>query len=203
MELTALPPISLRDIAAPNLQSLHRTVGCHVTQVIDAIMRAYGGRSRPVNFEQLDSENWQEAGFVWEDILSNALRNRALIGSTEDGVTRLRPGEITLDAIIGSPDGYALPLEGEPWGEEYKATWKSARDFDLYDKRYLPWLLQMKAYAKMLQVRHYRLYVLHINGDYKGYIPQVRGWALTFTPAELQETWDSLLNRAKKEGWIA
>jgi hypothetical protein len=203
MELTPLPPISLRDIAAPNLQSLHRTPGCHVTQVIDAIMRAYGGRSRPADFAQLDSENWQEAGFVWEDILSKALSDRALIGDGPHGVVRLRPGEVTRDGIIMSPDGMALPAEGEPWGEEYKATWKSARDFDLYDKRYLPWLLQMKAYALGLGVQQYRLYVLHINGDYKGYIPQVRGWHLTFTPAELQETWDSLLNRAKKEGWIA
>lgn len=199
--ITALPPVSLRDLATANLASTGRSEGCHVTQIVDAIMREYGGRSRPKDFEQLDSENWQEAGFVWEEILSRTFAERQRQGN--DGtVERWRPGEITKDSIIGSPDGIALGPDGSMWLEEYKCTWKTSKTFDLHDKRYLPWLLQIMAYCHLADVRECHLYVLHINGAYEGFIPAVVAWRLQFSDAEIQANWYSLQRKALKEGWI-
>lgn len=204
--VTALPALSLRDLAAANLQSLHRSPGCHVTQVVDAIMAAYGGRTRPKDFTTLDSENWQEAGFVWELILSEtfAARQRAGIDRAEGHgeIVRFRPGELTRDGIIGSPDALVTSDTGA-WIEEYKCTWKSSKSFDLYDRRYLPWLLQMQAYCVLADVTDAHLYVLHINGGYDGFIPEVAAWHVRFTRTELMESWHALCAMARKQGWIA
>lgn len=205
MQLTPLPAVSLRDLAAANPASVNRTPGCHVTDIVVAIMRKIDPKryTRSDNPDMSDaSENWQEAGFIWEELLSAIFAARMDTSDTAP-VTRFRPGEIVKDGIIGSPDAICLDADGTTLVlEEYKCTWKSARGFDLYDKRFLYWLIQLQAYCTLVGATTARLYVLHINGNYEGYIPQVSAWHLQFTQTELDEQWVSLLNTARKEGWI-
>ena len=198
MDLTRLPALSLRDLADANPQTLHRTPGVHVTDVIRRQMAKidpgrYGGDRKA--FDADTSENWQEAGFMWEELLSAIFARRAA-GAPD----RFRPGEVMRDGIIGSPDALVGDPELGLVLEEYKCTWKSSRSFDLYDKRYLPWLLQIQAYLSLVDLTVARLYVFHINGNYEGYIPQVHGFLLQFHPRELRDTWASLLNTARAEG---
>lgn len=211
--VSALPPLTLRDLVAANDASASRTPGCHVTQVIYAgIMPAvdpakWGPQAKSSGLTQANSENWQEAGFVWEELLSAVFAARARTQGQDEGVVRWRPGELTRDGIIGSPDalvcGFAdFPDVAPIVVEEYKCTWKSRKSFDLYDKRYLPWLMQMRCYCCLSGTTEARLYVLHINGGYDGYIPEVAAWRLQFTPAELHDQWQQLVNTAKKRGWI-
>lgn len=198
MQLTALPPVTLRDLVAANEQSATRTPGLHLTDIVRAILQRLDPKRFAKDFPTGASENWQEAGFIWEDVLTRALAARI----DHDGEQRFRPGEITRDGIIGSPDGVCLAPDGMVRVEEYKCTWKSARSFDLYDKKYLWWLLQIQGYCAMLDTTEADLHVLHINGDYTGYIPQVSAWRLVFTPRELAEQWQSFLNTAKREGLL-
>lgn len=198
MQLTPLPPITLRDLAAVNEASVTRTPGCHVTDIVREIMIGIDPKRYARTYDAGASENWQEAGFIWEELLSRLFAQRI-----EETATRFRPGEVTRDDIIGSPDAVCIEDNGETLiVEEYKATWKSSRGFDLYDKRYLYWLLQIQAYCYMIGARQARLYVLHINGNYEGYIPQTSGWLLTFTEIELAEAWQGLRNMGRKKGWI-
>jgi hypothetical protein len=207
MQLTPLPAVTLRDLALANPDSVDRSPGLHVTDVIyngimPVIDRAKFGPGKKT-FDEANSENWQEAGFIWEELLSRIFARRAVLRDTE-GVTRFRPGEITRDRIIGSPDALVYGLadypdvpEFAPVLEEYKCTWKSSKGFDLYDKRYFGWLLQIQAYCVLVGTTEARLYVLHINGGYDGFIPEVRPHRLQFTDRELADTWRSITNTAK------
>jgi hypothetical protein len=214
MNATPLPPISLRDLARVNEASTSRTPGLHVTDIIQIILRKidpsrYGGNMAE-KYTQETRENWQEAGFLWEELLSKLFAERLREG-TEGGIVRFRPGELRVDGILLSPDAAVFgldPIPGcdpdAPVLEEYKATYKSSKDFDLYDKRYIGWLLQMQAYCHALGTNRARLYVWHVNGDYKGgRLPEVAGFELSWTRQELAQQWASLLNTARKEGMIA
>lgn len=207
-----LPPITLRDLVAANPDSVNRSPGLHVTQVIyqgimPSVDPAKFGPDAKRNFTEANTENWQEAGFLWEEALSGIFAARAL-SQSGDGVTRFRPGEIVSpEGIIGSPDALVYGLTDFPDVpaavlEEYKCTWKSAKNFDLYDKRYLGWLIQIRCYCCLAGTTEARLYVLHINGGYDGYIPEVAGWRLQFTPAELADQWRQIVNTAKHKGWL-
>jgi hypothetical protein len=217
VHLTPLPAVTLSDLVAVNEASLSRTAGCHVSDIVREIMLKIDPKRYSKDYGEA-SDNWQQAGFIWEDVLSLVFAQRANTGT--DTAARLRPGELTLDGIIGSPD--ALCYEDELYVpadpktgaaaytvqdvclvEEYKCTWKSANNFDLYDKRFLWWLLQMQAYCKLAGTRFARLYVFHVNGNYDSFIPQCTQWLLVFSQRELDEQWVSLCNTARSKGWIS
>lgn len=197
MLVTPLPTVTLRDLVSVNPDSVTRSPGLHVTDIISDIMakidpKRYGGER-----DTTDAENWQEAGFLWESILTDALRSKIAYSET-----RLRPGELTKDGIVGSPDAVAIDDPTTLVVEEYKCTWKSSRDFDLLDKRFLYWLLQLRAYCYLAETFHARLFVFHINGDYTRFVPHVAAYAITFTRTDLVENWTMLVNTARARGWL-
>lgn len=211
---TVIDGLTLRDLAPANLVSAERTPGVHVTDVIyQGIMPGvdaarYGPTAKRMAFAEADRENWQEVGFLWEEMLSAAFARRAETRPDEADVIRMRPGELSARGIIGSPDALVYGLADfpdidpeRPIVEEYKMTWKSAKGFDLYDKRYLPWLLQIKSYLVIAQAREARLYVCHINGGYDGYIPEVKVHRLQFTGQDLGDHWLMMLNACRALGW--
>jgi hypothetical protein len=217
VQLVELPAFTLRDFA--DVSIFERSPGLHLTDITGLIMKRVDPKRYAREFDEADSENWQEAGFIWEEILGEALAARALRNNVlpwgELGEVRFRPGEVELDGITMSPDALAfLPGRDEPVLEEYKATWKSMtpwmtiEDPDerkvaaLEDTRFLPYLLQIKSYLKGVGGRRARLVIFFINGDYKAYIPRARGFELTFTQRELDENWTMIKNTARKEGWL-
>jgi hypothetical protein len=208
MILKVLPPVTLRDLVAPS--AVVRTPGLHVSQIVQAIMRKVDAKYAKA-YPQADSENWQETGFMWEDVLSEALVSR--LGENQ---YRFRPGEIERDGVIGSPDAIEINIQPDDpvcVVAEFKCTWKSCRGWPdprtadpspscLMDKRFLGYLLQMQAYCAMLGTTRARLYPLFINGDYTSYVPEMRGvYQIDFTPSELEEQWQSFLYTAVAEGW--
>lgn len=202
MEKTPLAPISVRDLVAANPDSVNRTPGLHVTDIIAVIMAKLDPKkhARNAEFAEHDLENWQEMGFLWEDLLSRIFAARVYM----DGVERFRPGELTCEGIMLSPDGLALD-DTQRAGvrlEEYKCTWKSSKDFDLYDRRFLKWLIQIQAYCYATGARVCHLYVLHLNGSYERFIPEVRPWELRFSDREIEDAWMMIRNTARKEGWL-
>jgi hypothetical protein len=215
MNLVTLPePITLRDLVEANEQSRNRTPGLHLTDIVRTILVKIDPKRYSKDYGP-SSENWQEAGFVWEDILSRVFALRA--STTRSAATRWRPGELLKDGILLSPDGLCIEPEltftrkdgtvaqytDALIVEEYKATWKSARGFDLYDKRFLWWLLQLQGYCYAAGTTLARLFVLHINGQYESYIPQTTSFILEFPQMELDDQWASFLNTARNEGWLS
>jgi len=125
-----------------------------------------------------------EKGYLWEEALSLAFGEKAAI----------RPGEVELDGIIGSPDGINFDEDGVMYAEEYKCTAFSSNKpiTDVWK-----WMMQAKGYCKMLGVDKCVFRVFHIRGDYTNMVPVYKVWELTFTQAELDENWGSILAQAK------
>ena len=116
-----------------------------------------------------------EKGYLWEVALSRAFGEKAAD----------RPGEITLDGIIGSPDGIK-----DEYVEEYKCTAYSSKKspVDMWQ-----WLMQVKGYCKMAGKTKCIFRVLNLNGFERVYKP----WELVFTQWEIEENWNSLLAMKK------
>ena len=135
----------------------------------------------------MTNQLWAEMGFLWECLLSKVFAEHC----TE------RPGEVELDGVIGSPDGF-----DQTTGilDEYKATWKSINN--AHPSKVWKWMTQVKGYCKMLGVNTVRFHVFYVMGDYRGSGPLYRAYLFSFTDQEIEENWSMLINHAKAKGWL-
>jgi len=133
-------------------------------------------------------------GVAWERALEKALRT-IIPGS-------FRPSPVLYDGIWCSPDG----LNPSDWSiDEFKLTWYSASKPCPTDKVFWPWLVQIKAYCKVLDAKEATLRVFFVNGDYKPPTPKYGPetcFRLKFTPLELEENWAMIRNTAMEAGWL-
>ena len=175
---------SIVELLISNEQLQPRSAGVHVSTVIKH-MRTIMGKQAGWPDEELN--NAGQIGRIWEHVLARELANAGL-----GGQHIVRPGEITCEGIIGSPDGVDCE---DPAIVEFKATWKSSKRpvFEI-----APWYKwQVLAYCYMVELATARLYVLYVNGDYKPPMPQVRGWRYEFSPGEIKSNWQMILRNAK------
>jgi len=131
-----------------------------------------------------------EKGWLWEEALSRAFGEKAAV----------RPDEIELDGIIGSPDGVIVVYDynDEPIDvilEEYKCTALSCTNTSPAD--IWTWMMQVKGYCKMLKTNGCIFRVLH-HMDIMWHPEKCYAvWEITFTQRELDENWEAILNHAK------
>ena len=165
-----------------------RSKGLHLTDIIRSIMelsgmnKSIGGNS----WGQKQLEVAGEIGFMWEEILSAALKSRL----------PNRIGEIEIDGIHMSPDG----LDVEDWCLwEYKCVWSSSKrqPVDVWK-----WMSQCMGYSHGLGVTEVKMAILYLNGDWRGSGPEYRGYHIKYTPLEIQENWEMLVNHATRKGWL-
>lgn len=182
-----------------------RTPGLHISEIYNSLFE----EMEPARFSKGDGPDRvkMEVGTAFEETLEIALAQR-LLGD--------RPGEFacmpcarvvpvgTPGSIIFSPDYFLF--NGVTRLGEFKATWMSIRH-GIHDARFEKWRVQMKAYAKPLQMLHARLYVLWVNGDYSWKPPyggaHLRAWDFEFTQRELDDNFNMLMRHARKKGLIA
>lgn len=168
-----------------------RSPGVHVSQIVKSIMQILA----PKRFDPASGLNWEKiaAGWAWEEVLGDGFCKL-----NQDVIQQF--GELELDGISGTPDGYN-PNENAL--EEYKATWASARR-DITDDLFYHWLLQTQAYLKMAGLDTVIFRVFFVCGDYTHpFAPCWRSWRLTFEQSELDANWSVLLRHARKKGWLA
>lgn len=135
----------------------------------------------------MNNQLWAEAGFLWEGVLTRSLAEHC----------SPRPGEVELDGIVGSPDGYD-PTTGML--DEYKLTWKSIRN--AHPENVWKWQVQVKGYCKMLGTTTARFHVFYVMGDYRGSGPLYRSYLFSYTQREIDENWQLLVNHARNRGWL-
>lgn len=181
-----------------------RSSGVHLSDIIRALMQRLE-KDRTVkkygpSFDIAEGVPARvEAGILWEPILEESLRRK---------YATIRPAEIVSpEGIAMSPDGLNPVLMA---GEEYKLTWKSCRgglvdEYGMPREKFLPWFVQMKGYAKWLEVDRFILRVFFVNGDYSrgpdgG--PQLKSYDLRFTEDEIDENWRLILAVAREEGLL-
>lgn len=182
-----------RKVLIPRRQEdLPRSPGLHLGQIINSLANEggvdnYGYGNGPSNGSPFRPNLRMECGFLWEDILTMALKARL----------PQRIGEIVVDGIAMSPDGVDDSV-WELW--EYKATWVSSNRNPADNWR---WMTQIMGYMWGLQMTVCNMWILYVNGDYKGSGPVDKQYRLEFTCRELEENWVMITNHARLKGWIA
>lgn len=108
-----------------------------------------------------------------------------------------QPGELCKDSITGSPDGVTLiEIDGEevPVIEEFKLTWKSARQGIL---KQTMWLWQGAGYCIMYGTNWCRFNILYVNGEYEKFGmggPVYRRYLVYYSDRELAGIWAMVLH---------
>ena len=132
-----------------------------------------------------------ELGSAFEDAVVEALSNRWATANPDRFV---RPGELELDGLIGTPDlldtvlfavvEIKLTKLSSNWGPDSIKFWK--------------YWVQLMAYCYMLRTTKGFLHVCHINGDYRdNRSPCYRVYEANFSIAELGRNWRMLRLNAK------
>lgn len=173
-----------------------RSPGLHISDIYGDLDKAQREREMK-NGEMTDAELqfYRSGGFIWETLwgmaMAECIRKREIV----------RPGEFKIDGVIGSPDNVRL----DPWRIiETKATWKSVRKWDdhVIEKHFWIWGVQMKGYCRMMGTRECEIYVIFMNGDYRGAGPCTRSVAVEYSQLEIDENWGMLIGHGKRRGWI-
>ena len=168
---------------------LVRSPGLHISQIYNSLYEALkpgrftGGEPNPLMLA---------LGSAWEQYFERQL-DRA-------GNRVFRPGElVSPEGIAYSPDG--VIENGQLTLVEYKLTWMSSRA-DIEDAKFDKYKTQMMSYCYQLETPYARLYVLFVNGDYKPPSPVLKVWNIEFSPRELQDNWQMLMNHARTRKMI-
>lgn len=175
-----------------------RSSGVHVSDIIRDIDNTLLHKGQRQKYDELSpSEKLRmgahtSMGWAWEEVVRHALR---AVRPKIEGV--VPAGELTLDGIHGTPDGI---FESEWALDEFKATWRSSSR--PLDPDFWSWLVQMKAYCKMLQMSRAYLSVFWVCGDYRESGPFTQQFRIEFSQLEIDDNWDMLLNHAKGKGWM-
>jgi hypothetical protein len=164
----------------------------HLTSIIRDMAETIALNPRdPITEQELAF--YGAGGFMWEKIWSTA--HAQSIGDGE----LFRPGEIERDGIVGSPDVLDLSISRLI---ELKCRWMSASKFDSLEKNFFWELLQIKCYLAMLGWVEAELTVFFVAGNWRPPIPCVRSVLLEFTEREVEEGWNSVLDHARRKGWV-
>ena len=134
-------------------------------------------------------------GTAWEAHLEKLLLQQPGISRPE--------AFIDANGIGFSPD--LIISNGVSRCGEIKLTWMTDVE-DIRDPKFDKYLTQVKAYCYHLETPYGRIYATHINGAEKDRYgkpnPALKVYDLEFTPRELRENWEMLLNYAKRKGML-
>jgi hypothetical protein len=173
----------------------------HVSNIIRDIENTVLKPGQRRKYDDLSPEEkrrmgaYVSVGWAWEEAIRGALlASGAGPLSSERFIS---PGECVLDGIYGTPDWLDVD---DYCVEEFKATWRSSRR--PLDPDFWHWLVQIKAYCKMLGCTWARLRVFYVNGDYRDSGPQIKHFRLEWSKLEIDQNWEMLKNHAKSKGWV-
>ena len=187
-----IPPYPERIRSEADELGLERSPGLHLSQIIDDLEHAIRPKDEWCDEEELAF--YAAGGFLWEKVFARCHADSIMNGDI------IRPGEFTLDGIIGSPD----LIRVSDWTIlECKHPWKSVRKFDDHLEKYFwKWVTQVACYAKMIGTNTAEIHAYFVCGDWRPPIPQTRSIRLEFTDRELDERWFMVRSHAQRKGWL-
>ncbi len=197
-------PFTLTSHLTSQFAHAHRSSGLHVSDIWTDLDERLHPRASTVTEDQL--HEYGQIGFLWERVLESALAD--LAASSSPG-RYLRCGEQqTLtpwgETIYYTPDCIDLDFRGDGLVmglEEWKATWRSVRNAENLEKNHWKWLVQQKCYCRSLGIRHARLRVVYLVGDWRAQAwPQTKCWEMEFSEMEMEENWSMLMRHLQSGG---
>lgn len=172
-----------------------RTPGLHLSQIIRSILQALEpGKYHDGPVDPL----YTEPGFSFERVLETAFSARR--------IDIVRPGEVTCDGVICSPDGLSFDDDGTVWLEEFKCTeigMPAKPELLASEGKYLKYLWQIASYCHALNTRHSRLRVLWLRGDYKKVRRAYSVYEIVWDEGETERIWQEVIvKHARARGWL-
>lgn len=164
-----------------------RTEGLHLGEILDDIQELL----YPID-NKWEGDMAMGIGFLWERVLSDQI-----LKALHDAGKLIRPGELHVDGIYMTPDGYNT----DHILCEYKATWKST-NHQIDSSKYWRYWTQIKAYCYALKTMRARLYILHVMGNWRNSGPIAKAYEAEFTKRELDDNWKMIVSHAKKKGML-
>ena len=172
--------VDISSLIISSEQEAKRSIGAHVSGIINHISIALGRRDN--DFSRSDLDLFAMLGRIFEVVLAQSMFRPPRYE---------RLGEIEVDGIIGSPDAYDTE---EDLVVEIKCTWKSSKH-DVRSFREYWW--QVMSYCYMMNTARAELVVLYVCGNYSPPVPKVKCYSVEFTQAELRDNWRMM--QANKE----
>lgn len=220
MVVGELKRVSVLEVAAAT--TTVRSPGVHLSDLIALVMATidasiYGPDAR--EFDPLDRANWQQMGFLFEELLTKLFAARTF---ARPDCQVIRAAEISVREgqtdIYLTPDWLGLDAHGVFLGES-KLTWKSMSlwvppvdvalrakwrpDTALWDKKFIAWLFQIRGYLYALNLDRVLLSILFVNGTYdRRFVPELVEIPIQFTARELSDNWRQLVGMGRKAGLI-
>ncbi len=192
-----------------------RSVGIHLSEIIRDLAFQMGVLDKKFDTPVEDSNtHMMQLGIAMEDYLAKY----------QHPEIEFHPGELVLDGIAMSPDGFSVLTDSEDYMDitgvepgtlilhEFKLTKKSSRDFKeglrLQAKKCKMWLWQIMAYRYALnrmadpgqECFIAKLHVWFVNGNYSRADddpesgPSYKIFRLVFTPEELEQNWNMIVS---------
>lgn len=180
-------PISLEAFAPPS----SRSSGIHFSDILKPILRRMDAKRFGGEFK-LDQVY---LGFVWEEVLSAGFtglvqrsRAKSIEFSWQNEISaEMGRGKYRREVFF-TPDCVDLV---DLVLCEFKCTWMSARH-KLSSHKFWHWMVQVKAYLRVLGLTRARIYVLFVDGDYNPRRRIPKAWEVEFTRREIEENWSML-----------
>lgn len=205
-----------------------RSAGHHVSRVLLGMLKVAHPRKYGEWGKAADREPQFEPGYIWEDLLSEALAKSPAVLAGDEELLAIQK-EIEAGGIYGTPDRISWShAQGRLIVDECKATWYSFRRLEAKtpDKQdgeniaeeptFAYWVLQLQTYVAMLRsCSHYsvlntglppvgRVGALFLNGSYRGDRAKPFRAQIEWTNEELDIWWGNVQNFAatfpKSEG---
>jgi hypothetical protein len=156
-----------------------RSSGIHMTELMYCLTRSYYERLAPTQK-------------TFEDVLTMSLGiflERVIVPAQWRAEGKCK------DGIDYSPDFWSDAISGRL--NELKTTRMSSKKADTNDWPE-SWIEQMKGYCYAEGLTEYGLCVVHIMGNYKPPMPELRTKRFIFTELELKQNWEYLLFRKEQ-----
>lgn len=175
---------------AEQLGLVRSSATLHLSQIYHDLEESASPRE-PMDEQQMNL--YRAGGFVWEQVLHVGFIHSNL------SARYVRPGEVMVDGIVGSPDLLDLDTGAVV---DSKFTWRSMRKLDNIEKWFWIWLVQLKGYCRMVGTNKAELWVFFACGDWAPPVPRIRRLGLEFSDQEIKENWDMLVEHARRRGWL-
>lgn len=168
-----------------------RTPGLHLTDITKAMLLEAGLKKWKDEPDPIKKQMQFQKGFLWERIIGH------ILAVADRSTVLYRPGEYETDGVLGTPDAINVTYNCL---EEWKATAISPKNLNrdnlFYEKPEWKWAAAWHCAHFDLPSVTFRIW------HHREFDPTIKQYNASFSPAELRDNKEKLLNFALYKGLL-